>query len=324
MVDELKNAHLEKQMRMRRENQMTTIDRSAKVINLQNKIANKKNILDNQKAERSGKIKTRVVAVTSGKGGVGKTNIIANLGFILSRLGKKVLIFDADLGLGNLDILLGLTPKYNFSHVITGEKSIKEIILEGPGNMKILPASSGIQELTRLSREQTVQILTELDVLINSVDILLIDTAAGISSNVMYFNSIAQEILVVVSPEPTSITDAYALMKVLSKKYSVKRFKLMVNMASEMQEAQEVFRQLNLVADRFLDITIEYMGHVLFDENVTKCVKFQKIVSEIYPETKASRCLDFIAQKINKSPFSQLPKGDTNFIWKDILLEKID
>jgi len=267
---------------------------------------------------------TRVIAITSGKGGVGKTNIVANLGFLLSKLGKKVLIFDADLGLGNLDILLGLTPKYNFSHVITGDKPVREILTRGPGNMTILPASSGIQELTGLTKEQTIKVLTELDGLVNSMDVLLIDTAAGISSNVMYFNSIAQEILVVVSPEPTSITDAYALMKVLSKKYSAKQFHLLVNMASDIQEAQEVFRQLNLVSDRFLDITIDYLGHVLFDENVTKCVKFQKIVSEIYPDTQASRCFEFIANKLFKSPPRQFPKGDTNFIWKDLLLNKTD
>lgn len=303
---------------------MTKSDRSSKIINLQHKMAQKKKEEGASNTESHPRAKARVIAVTSGKGGVGKTNIIANLGFILSRLGKKVLIFDADLGLGNLDILLGLTPKYNFSHVITGEKALREIILEGPGQMKILPAASGIQELTRLSREQTVEILTELDVLVNSIDMLLIDTAAGISSNVMYFNSIAREILVVVSPEPTAITDAYALMKVLSKKYSVKRFKLMVNMARETQEAQEVYRQLNLVSDRFLDITIEYMGHVLQDENVTRCVKFQKLVSEIYPETKASRCLDVIARKINTSTLPKPAQGDTNFIWKDILLEQSD
>jgi len=303
---------------------MKKSDHPAKVINLQNTIAKKKAIAGNQCTENKSGLNTRVIAITSGKGGVGKTNIVANLGFILSRLGKKILIFDADLGLGNLDILLGLTPKYNFSHVITGEKSIKEVLAEGPGSINILPASSGIAEMTRLTREQTVQVLTELDVLINSVDILLIDTAAGISSNVMYFNSIAQEILVVVSPEPTSVTDAYALMKVLSKKHSTNKFNLVVNMTNDIQEAQEVFRQLSMVSDRFLDISIEYLGHILMDENVPRCVKHQKIVGEMYPDTKASRCLELIAKKLNISSPPQQPRGDTNFIWKDILLNKIE
>ena len=207
-----------------------------------------------KKPRRTRRSNARVIAITSGKGGVGKTSIVGNLGYALTKLGKKVLILDADLGLGNLDVLLGLAPKYNLSHVILGEKTIEDIIVEGPGKMRILPASSGIQELTHLNKDQKIQILTQLDLLIESVDILFIDTAAGISSNVMDFNATAQEVVVVVSPEPTSITDAYALMKVLSLKYSGKDCKLMVNMVSRPEEGREVFRQLQLVTDRFLDM----------------------------------------------------------------------
>jgi flagellar biosynthesis protein FlhG len=267
-------------------------------------------------------LNARVISITSGKGGVGKTNIVVNLGFTLSRLGKKVLILDADLGLGNLDILLGVAPRYNLSHVITGEKSISDITIEAPGKMKIIPASSGIQELTRLSQEQKIRILTELDLMIDPMDVLLIDTAAGISSNVMYFNSAAQEIMVVVSPEPTSITDAYALMKLLSNKYSVKHFKLLVNMAKNIQEAQEIFRNLNLVVKRFLDISIEYIGHVSFDQNVRKGIKRQKVVSELYPDTRASKCFESLAKKICISRTSHLPNGNTNFLWGNLLHKK--
>ena len=235
---------------------MTAKGPSNKVVSLTAKIENRKGIGGRRAGIR--KPNTRVIAITSGKGGVGKTNIVANLGFALSKLGKKVVILDADLGLGNLDVLLGLAPKYNLSHVISGLKSFEEITLEGPGNMLILPASSGIQEMTRLTKDQKIRILTELDKFLEPVNILLVDTAAGISSNVMYFNSTAQEIIVVVSPEPTSITDSYALMKVLSVKYSARHFKLLVNNVSDNQEAREVFRQLRMVTDRFLDITIEY------------------------------------------------------------------
>lgn len=190
--------------------------------------------------------------------------------------------------------------------------------------MKILPASSGIQELTELTKEQKVRLLTQLDLLINPMDILLIDTAAGISSNVMYFNVTAQEIMVVVTPEPTSITDAYALMKVLSLKYSANHFKLLVNLTASTQEAREVFWQLRRVADRFLDISIEYVGCVLFDENVTKCVKVQKVISEIDPDSRASRCFASLAKKICKSPPFHYPEGDTNFFWKYLLEDKSD
>ena len=262
---------------------------------------------------------SRVIAITSGKGGVGKTNIVGNLGYAFAKLGKKVLILDADLGLGNLDVLLGLAPKYNLSHVILGERKIDEILVEGPGKMNILPASSGIQELTNLNKDQKIEILTQLDLLIDSVDVLFIDTAAGISSNVMDFNATAQEVVVVVSPEPTSITDAYALMKVLSLKYSGKACKLIVNMVRRPEEGREVFRQLQIVTDRFLDITIEYLGYVLFDGKVTKGVKTQKIVSELYPDTPASRCFADISRKIaNMSPLN-LPKGGSNLFWRHLV-----
>ena len=262
---------------------------------------------------------SRVIAITSGKGGVGKTNIVGNLGYAFAKLGKKVLILDADLGLGNLDVLLGLAPKYNLSHVILGERKIDEILVEGPAKMNILPASSGIQELTNLNKDQKIEILTQLDLLIDSVDVLFIDTAAGISSNVMDFNATAQEVVVVVSPEPTSITDAYALMKVLSLKYSGKACKLIVNMVRRPEEGREVFRQLQIVTDRFLDITIEYLGYVLFDGKVTKGVKTQKIVSELYPDTPASRCFADISRKIaNMSPLN-LPKGGSNLFWRHLV-----
>jgi len=268
--------------------------------------------------------RTRVIAISSGKGGVGKTNIVANLGISLSRLGKKVMIFDADLGLGNLDILLGLSPKYNFSHVALGEKTLSEIIVDGPCNIKILPASSGIQEMANLSKAQTADLLSELYAVIDPIDILLIDTAAGISSNVMYFNALAQEVLVVVSPEPTSITDAYALMKILSIRYGVKQFKLLVNMVSDIQEAQEVYRQLKLVAERFLDIVIEYIGHVNYDKNITRGVRQQKAVCDLYPDTMASRCFNSLAVKLSQLPLgAALPKNPRLF-WQELITSKQD
>lgn len=286
-----------------------------KVISLTKRMAGKKAATEKKK-RGSRESYTRVIAITSGKGGVGKSNIVANLGFVLSQSGKKVLILDADLGLGNLDVLLGLTPKYNLSHAITGAKTISEIVIEGPGKVKILPAPSGIQELSDLTDEQKTRMLTALDLLMDSVDIFLIDTGAGISSNVMHFNSSAPEIMVVVSPEPTSITDAYALMKVLSLDYSRKHFKLVVNLARSSKEATEVYRQLELVADRFLDIEIDYMGYVLIDENVKRGVRLQKTVSEIHPDTKASRCFASLAKKIFESPPANFPEGDTNFFWR--------
>ena len=290
---------------------------SNKVIHLTKRIADKKPIGEDKESQIR-KPRTRVIAITSGKGGVGKSNIVANLGYVLSRMGKRVLILDADLGLGNLDVLLGLAPKYNLSHAISGTKTVSEIVIEGPGKVKILPAPSGIQELSDLTDDQRNRMLTDLDLLIDSVDLFLIDTGAGISSNVMHFNSSAQEILVVVSPEPTSITDAYALMKVLSLNYARKQFKLVVNLAKSSREAAEVYKQLELVADRFLDIKIEYMGYVLIDDNIKRCVRLQRVVSEINPDTKASRCFVSLAKKIFESGPLNLPEGDSNFFWRKL------
>jgi flagellar biosynthesis protein FlhG len=274
---------------------------------------------DGEQPNRRRKSHARVIAITSGKGGVGKTNIVANLGFALSQLGKEVTILDADLGLGNLDVLLGVAPKFNISHVIRGEKSLAEILEEGPGNMKILPAASGIQELTQLSHDQKMQVFTELDRLIDATDVLLIDTAAGISSHVMDFNVMAHEIIVVVSPEPTSITDAYALMKVLSLKYAEKSCKLVVNQAASPKEAQDVFRQLDLVTDRFLDIHIDYLGCVLRDDKLTRSVKQQRLVTDLYPESRASRCFRDLAKRVAKLAPASRPKGNTNLFWHHLV-----
>ncbi len=266
--------------------------------------------------------KLRILAITSGKGGVGKTNVVANLGYVLSQMGSRVLVLDADLGLGNLDILLGITPKYNLSHVIAGEKSISDIAVKGPGRMRILPAASGIEEVTHLTNDQRNHLLHELQLFTDSIDVLLIDTAAGISPNVMCFNAAAQEIMVVVSPEPTSITDAYALMKVLSLRYGIRAFKLLVNLVSDSKEAYEVFRQLQVVSNRFLNITIDYLGYVLFDRNVARCVRRQKVVSDILPATGASQCFYALAREICKA--SPDPGNGTDGFWKSLLNNNSD
>ncbi len=191
----------------------------------------------------------RVIAITSGKGGVGKTHISANLAYSLSTLGKKSLILDADLGLANIDILLGLTPQYNLHHVLRGSKTIQEVLVEGPGNIKILPAASGIQELAELTRGQKLTLLEELNFLDGEFDFMFIDTAAGITGNVMYFNMAAKEIIVVVSPEPTSLTDAYALIKLLYQGHNEKRIMLLVNMVRNAQERIEAkARKMPMVA----------------------------------------------------------------------------
>lgn len=261
----------------------------------------------------------RVIAITSGKGGVGKTNIAANLAYHLSQMKKKTLILDADMGLANIDVILGLAPKYNLSHVLSGEKALSDVILEGPGGMQILPASSGIQEMAELSKGEKLALLDELGEFGGELDFLLIDTAAGIAGNVIYFNVAAREIIVVVSPEPTSITDAYALIKILYNHYGEKRFMLLANMVRNSSEARDVFLKVSNATSHFLNLSIDYLGYVLDDTRVTDAVRRQKAVAEIYPDSRASKCLQSIARKLCKLQPEFSESGSLKFFWKSIV-----
>jgi flagellar biosynthesis protein FlhG len=261
----------------------------------------------------------RVIAITSGKGGVGKTNIAANLAYHLSQMKKKTLILDADMGLANIDVILGLAPKYNLSHVLSGEKALADVILEGPGGMQILPASSGIQEMAELSKGEKLALLDELGEFCGELDFLLIDTAAGIAGNVIYFNVAAREIIVVVSPEPTSITDAYALIKILYSNYGEKRFMLLANMVRNSSEAREVFLKVSNATSHFLNLSIDYLGYVLEDTRVTDAVRRQKAVAEMYPDSRASKCLQSIARKLCKLQPEFSESGSLKFFWKSIV-----
>lgn len=261
----------------------------------------------------------RVISVTSGKGGVGKSNVVSNLAIALSAQGKKVLLIDADLGLGNLDVLLGLSPVYNLNHVLNGDKSIVDILIEGPAGVKIIPAGSGVQELTSLGQHEKLKLLDELDRLEEQFDIMIVDTEAGISENVTYFTVAAQEIFVVVTPEPTSITDAYALIKLLATRYSEHHFKVLVNMAKDSEDALEVFRKLANVAGRFLDISLDYLGCVVKDEKVIEAVKRQKAVTELFPDSEAAHCFSTIAKRVIENKRQGRVKGNIQFFFRRML-----
>ncbi|KAA0889757.1 MinD/ParA family protein [Oryzomonas rubra] len=261
----------------------------------------------------------RVISVTSGKGGVGKSNVVSNLAMALSAQGKKVLIVDADLGLGNLDVLLGLSPAYNLNHVLNGEKSISEIIIDGPAGIKVIPAGSGVQEVTSLSQHDKLRLLDELDILEEQFDIMIVDTEAGISENVTYFTVAAQEIIVVVSPEPTSITDVYALIKLLATRYSEHHFKVLVNMAKDSEDALEVFRKLANVAGRFLDISLDYLGCVVKDEKVVEAVKRQKAVYDLFPDSEAATCFTTLARRVIENTCQTRLKGNIQFFFRRFL-----
>jgi flagellar biosynthesis protein FlhG len=261
----------------------------------------------------------RVISVGSGKGGVGKTNVVANLAFAFTRLGKRVLVLDADLGLANIDVLLGLAPQYTIEHLLNRQKSVFEILIPGPGGMSILPASSGVTELANLDEGQKIFLLNELEQVAESIDILLIDTAAGISSNVLYFNMAAEESIVVVTPEPPSITDAYALIKVLTKKYRKDNFTILINAAKNGEEAKEVFKKITKVVDRFLgSLSIDYLGFIPADEKIPLAVKSQRPVLEAFPRAISSRSFLEIAKRLVEKPQSRDANGNVQFFWKHL------
>lgn len=263
----------------------------------------------------------RVITVTSGKGGVGKSNIVVNLGLALARLGQKVLLIDADLGLANLDILLGLSPRFTIHDLLSLRRSLPEVMVEGPEGIKILPASSGIPELADLDKHQKMFLLNELDEYSEKVDVVLIDTGAGISRNVLFFNIAALERIVVANNEPTSITDAYALIKVLASKHGENHYKLLVNGLSKPQEGEMVYRTLLRVTERFLGkgISLEYLGFIPYDEAIPRAVLKQQPVLSLYPRAKVSQCFSSLAKKLWDSSAPSEMGSNIKFFWRRLL-----
>ena len=262
---------------------------------------------------------TRVISITSGKGGVGKTNMVANLAVAFADMGKRVLIFDADMGLANVDIIFGIHPKYHVGHVITGEKELSEVIAMASGRVGVIPAASGDTAFADLTEGQKLSLLAEFEGLDNLYDIMLIDTAAGISSNVIYFNSAAEECIVVVTGEPTSVTDAYGMIKVMFLN-GTKHFKLLVNMARGLQEAKAVYATLSQAADRFLKgVVLEFVGYVPFDDHLRQAVVGRKPVIEQYPAAASSRSITKIAEQILKSPSGTPGTGNISFFMNRLI-----
>lgn len=258
--------------------------------------------------------KVRTIAVTSGKGGVGKTNIATNLAMIFRRYKKRVLIVDLDLGLANVDVLLGFHAEYTLYDVIVGRKKVKDIILHGPDGIMIVPASSGIEELTHLNEIQKEQLLKGFSGLDEEVDIVIADTGAGISSNVLSFVLASNEILLVTTPEPTAITDAYAMIKVLSKRRKDLNIKLLVNFSCSREEAELTMNKITSVTRRFLDVNVEYYGYLMQDPNVPIAARLQKSFVKEYPNTIATSCLSNIASSFIKNDDVTLALGVEGYL----------
>lgn len=263
----------------------------------------------------------RVICVTSGKGGVGKTNVAVNLGVSLSKQGKKVLLLDADLGLANIDVLLGLKPQYTLHDVLSGERSIQEIIIDGPDNLRIIPASSGIEIMSNLSHVQQATLIQAVSDLDLQIDYLIVDTAAGIAKDVMAFASASQDVLVVMADEPASLADAYALIKVMSKSHGVRRFNILCNMVSNELEGRALFDRLISTTDRFLQVSLTHLGSIPADEYIRKAVRARGAVVSVYPNCAASNSFRRHAESIDNWQHQDLSGGIQFFFERFLQVE---
>lgn len=261
----------------------------------------------------------RVIAVASGKGGVGKTNVSVNLAVSLAHLGQRVLLLDADLGLANLDVMLGLHPKYNISHVLSGKRTLEEIILTGPAGVRIVPAASGIQRMAELSPAQHAGLIRAFSELSQTMDVLIIDTAAGISDSVVSFTKASQEVVIVVCDEPTSLTDAYALIKLLNREHGLFRFRIVANMVSNAREGRDLFNKLTRVTDKFLEVMLDFAGVVPYDEYLRKSVRKQRAVVEAFPRSKSSMAFKEMAKRVNNWPIPNGAGGHVEFFVERLL-----
>lgn len=255
----------------------------------------------------------KVIAVTSGKGGVGKTNLSVNLGTALANNGRAVMLMDADLGLANVDVLLGLQPHFNLSHVLNGERTLGEIIVTTPNGLQVVPAASGTQHMAELEPAECAGVIHAFSEIGHQVDVMLVDTSAGISDSVVRFSQASQQVIVVVCDEPASITDAYALIKVLSREYGIDRFHIVANMVRNEQEGRGLFTKISRVTERFLDVTLEFTGMVPYDESLRKAVQRQKTVVEAFPNSRSAIALKGLADEIDNWPTAMGARGHLEF-----------
>ncbi len=264
-----------------------------------------------------------VFSITSGKGGVGKTNMAVNLACALAKARKRVILLDADLGLANVDVLMGITPKYNLFHLFHEDASLDKILFPTEYGFKILPAASGVSEMLALSTGQKLELLESMDSLEEEVDYLIVDTGAGINDNVIYFNLAAQQRIVVLTPEPTSLTDAYALIKVMRKDHGVDRFTILVNMAQDEKSAKEVYTRLYEACDRFLTgVTLDLAGFIPRDASVRSSVIKQVPFCIGAPDSPACIALHKVASIIQTWDVPASLDGNIKFFWKRLLFRQ--
>lgn len=252
----------------------------------------------------------RVIAITGGKGGIGKTTISVNLAIALAKQKKKVLLFDADLGLANVDVMLGLTPEKNLFDVLSGQCELHEVCVEGPHGIKIIPSASGMQTMADLNSAQAIELIHSFSSLTDNIDYMLIDLASGISSQVIDFTHAAQEVLVVICNDPASLMDSYAVIKILHQKYSRNRFGIIVNKVKSPYEGHDVFEKFQTVTEKFINISMHYLGHIPHDDYIGMAARERVAILDKYPQSLAASAINNLAQGIMKwHPDSTLTGG---------------
>lgn len=267
----------------------------------------------NTKSEQRSPRPTRVIAVTSGKGGVGKSTVSINLGTALAASGLRVTLLDADLGLANLDVLLGLNAEHTLSDVLEGRCALRDIVLEGPAGLRIVPAASGVQRMAELTDAERVGLMHAFSELEGTMDVMIVDTAAGIAANSLQFCEASQEVLVVVCNDPASLTDAYATIKVLNQRSRRSRFRVLVNMVQSEAEGREIHARLARATDRFLDVALDYVGAIPFDRSITQAARRRSPVVTAFPASAAGIAFKRLAEAVDAWPGAQAPSGRLEF-----------
>jgi flagellar biosynthesis protein FlhG len=261
----------------------------------------------------------RVIAVTGGKGGTGKTTVAVNLATALALSGRRVLLFDGDLGLANVDVLLGLTPRCTVEQVLRGERRLEEIIVATRAGVQVIPAASGVGRLAALGAPEHAALIRAFSALPQAFDTLIVDTAPGIAESVLHFSQAAHEVLVVLRDEPASLTDAYAVVKVLSREHGVRQFRVLVNMSHGGAQAEALFRRLQRVTDRYLDVELDYVGDVPDDVCLGRAVRAQRAVVEAFPGCQSARAFKKLAATADKWPMPLIPTGRLQFFLERML-----
>ena len=255
----------------------------------------------------------KVIAVSGGKGGVGKTNVCANLAVAMAALGRKVMVLDADMGLANIDVIYGLQPRATLADVVRGECMLDEVVLEGPLGVKVVPGASGLTEMAQLGNQSLAGIIHSFSDFHDDLDVLLIDTAPGITPDVLQFTQAAHEVMVVVRDEPTSITDAYAVIKVLSGDRDVNRFRVITNMTRGSGDGVALYNKLSRVTDRFLNVSLHHTGSIPYDERVGRAVQMQTPFMTAYPASMAALSVRKLAERADGWAVPQQARGSIEF-----------